>query len=317
MAVYDSSVGRTETGEGIGSLIPDAERREILQDVAASSAVMQLARKVQLSTKYENQPVLSALPQAYWVDGDDGLKETTKQEWENKRLVAEELAVILPIPDNVVADASYDLWAEVRPRLVEAIGKKLDQAVLFGTDAPASWDPSVHEAAVTAGQTVDVGTGVDVAEDISNGMGLVEAGDYDVNGFAARKRLKADLRNLRDANNNVIFNPSLTAGTPGTLFGEPIIYSDANGAWRTEGVDLIGGDWSKLVVGIRQDITFQLFSEGVISDGSGNVVLNLMQQDAKALRVVARYAYTIANPISSNSGDARFPFFVLETTEGS
>ena len=317
MAVYDSSISRTETGEGVGSLIPDAERKEILQDVTAASAALQLGRKVQLSTKYENQPVLSALPQAYWVDGDDGLKQTTTQEWENKRLVAEELAVILPIPDNVVADSSYDLWAEVRPRLVEAIGKKLDQAVLFGTDAPASWEPSIHEAAVTAGNTVDVGTGVDIAADISEGMALVEAGDYEVNGFAARNRLKADLRGMRDQNDGLLFQPSFQAGTPATLYGEPIVYSDANGAWRTEGVDLIGGDWSKLVVGIRQDITFKLFTEGVISDASGNVVLNLMQQDAKALRVVARYAYSIANPISSNSGDDRFPFFALETTEGS
>src|SRR5688500_636617 len=109
MAVYNASVGRGDTGEGVGSLIPDAERKEILQDVATASAALQLGRRVQLSTKYENQPVLSALPQAYWVDGDDGLKETTKQEWENKRLIAEELAVIVPIPDNVVADSSYDL----------------------------------------------------------------------------------------------------------------------------------------------------------------------------------------------------------------
>jgi len=50
-----------------------------------------------------------------------------------------------------------------------------------------------------------------------------------------------------------------------------------------------------------------VFDQGVISDGSGNVVLNLMQQDSVALRVVARYAFATANPANSTaSGGAPF-----------
>lgn len=133
-----------------------------------------------------------------------------------------------------------------------------------------------------------------------------------VNGFAARTGVKAKLRGLRDENGNVIFQPSLTAGTPASLYSEPIVYSDQNGAWDSD-IDVIGGDWNKLVVGIRQDITFKIFEEGVISDSDGKVVLNLMQQDSKALRVVVRYGYAVANPINrKNQVEAnRYPFAVL------
>lgn len=315
MSAYDQSVTRTETGTGAGTLIPDAERREILKGLTASSAVLQLARKVNMSTKVERQPVLSALPEAYWVNGDTGLKKTTKAEWESKYLTAEELAVIVPVPDAVVDDAAYDIFAEVRPLLVEALAIKLDQAVLFGTDAPASYENSVVEGALAAGNVEVKGSNSpDLAEDVNQTLAKVEADGFVPNGYAARARLKAQLRGLRDQNDNLLFQPSLTSGTPATLYGDPIVYSDANGAWIDEGVDLITGDWSKLVVGIRQDITFKLFTEGVISDDSGNVVLNLMQQDSKALRVVARYAFTVANPISRvNENEAtRYPFAYLD-----
>jgi HK97 family phage major capsid protein len=319
VATYDSIITRTETGEGSGTLIPEAQRNEILKGVTATSAVLQLARKVNMSTKHEKQPVLSVLPEAYWVSGDTGLKETSAAEWDNKEIIAEELAVIFPVPENLIADAAYDIFSELRPLIVEALGVKLDQAVLFGTGAPASYEDSVVEAAVAAGNTVNVSATGDDASDVSTLMGLVEADGYNVNGFAGRMRLKARLRNLRDTSGAPIFSPSLTAGTPSTLWGENIVYSDANGAWNAEGVDLIGGDWSKLVVGVRQDITFKLFTEGVSSDGSGNVVLNLMQQDSVALRVTARYGFTVANPINrmNQVEDERYPFAVLETAEGS
>lgn len=314
MADYDQSITRTETGTGTGTLIPDAERKEILKGVQAQSVVLNRGRRVNLSTKIERQPVLSALPEAYWVNGDTGLKKTTKAEWDSKVLTAEELAVIVPVPDAVSADAAYDIFGEVRPLLVEAIAAKLDAAVLFGTDAPASYESSLAEGALAASNTVTKGTEVDVAEDINQVMAKVEADGYNVNGFAARTRFKAQLRGLRDGNDALLFSPALTAGTPSTLYGEPVEFgSDATGVWVDQGVDLFAGDWSKLVVGVRQDITFKLFEEGVISDDSGNVVLNLMQQDSKALRVVARYAFTVANPISRLNEDSasRYPFAYL------
>lgn len=315
MATYNTSIGRTETGTGAGSLIPDAERREILKDVTAASTVLQLGRRVNMSTKVERQPVLSALPSAYWVSGDTGLKQTTKAEWDSKYLTAEELAVIVPVPEAVIDDSSYDIFGEVRPLLAEAIAEALDAAVLFGTNAPASYEDSVVEAALAHGNVETKGTNSpDIAEDINQVMAHVEADDYNVTAFAARNRFKSQLRGLRDQNDNPIFSPSLTAGTPATLYGEPIIYSDNNAAWIDEGVDLIAGDWSKLVIAVRQDLTYKLFTEGVVSDDSGNVVLNLMQQDSVALRVVARYAFTVANPINRHNQvvDGRYPFAYLD-----
>lgn len=305
---------------GADALIPEERAREIIQGLPAQSAALSLFRQVRMSSKVRSQPVLSALPYAYWVDGDTGLKQTSEQSWGRKQMVAEEIAVIVPVPEAVIDDAEYDIFGEIRPRLQEAFGEKIDQAVLFGTDKPASWtDPAIVPGAVAAGNAVAAGTGVDLASDISEAMALVEDDDFDVNGFAARRRIRAALRDLRDTAGNPIYSPSLTAGTPGMLFGEPITYV-RNRAWDGEAAELIAGDFSQAILGIRQDITYKILDQAVISNADGEVVLNLAQQDSVALRAVMRVAYAVNTPATRANMDidTPFPFAVVspEDTSG-
>lgn len=67
------------------------------------------------------------------------------------------------------------------------------------------------------------------------------------------------------------------------------------------------------VLGIRQDITFKVLDQAVLTDDTGAVIINLPQQDSQALRVVMRVAFAAANPITpEQANDAqRFPFAVL------
>lgn len=314
MAVNDIT-GRTDTD----ALIPETIRSEIIKGLPAASAALTLMKTVQMSTKKERQPVLSALPNAYWVNGDTGLKQTTKAEWENQYLEAEELAVLVPIPDAVREDAEFDIWGELKPSIVEALGLKIDEATIFDEDSPASFPDAIITAATAAGNAVPRESIGDLAADIGDEGGVmnhVEEDGFAVTGFAARTRLKSALRGLRDKNGALLFQPSLQAGTPATLYDEPIVYPDGNGAWEETGVDLVAGDWSKAIIGIRKDITFRVFEDGVISDEEGKVILNLMQQDSAVLRVVMRLGFVVANPINRKNPDAesRYPFAVLDGT---
>lgn len=186
---------------------------------------------------------------------------------------------------------------------------------MFGTNKPASWAESVEDFAQAAGSAFTRGSvgGQDLAEDINQVMALVEADGFDVTGFAARKALKASLRGLRDSNKQPIFSPSLTAGTPSTLYGEAIEYVKNSSAWDAARADLLAGDWSKGIIGVRQDFTFKLLDQAVITDNTGAVIYNLAQQDMVAMRVVARYAWQVANPVTraNQTESTRSPFAVL------
>jgi HK97 family phage major capsid protein len=300
--------------------IPEQVASDVLKEATASSTVMQLARKVRMSSKTYRQPVLDVLPDAYWVSGDTGLKQTTEVEWDNVYLTAEALAVLVVVPDEFLQDATIPIWSEVRPLIAEAFGRKIDNAALWGLDKPASWTNYVYADAATAGNYVEIGqnatlagngnTTSDLATDVA-AMGLQLAEDgFNLNGFAAQPGFNWRLVGQRSANGDPIYTQLIGENRQG-LYGVP--FTEArNGAWDNE-VKLIGGDWSKAILGTRLDMTFTMHEDAVISDGSGNVVFNAMQQDSKIMRVVGRWGFAIANPVTrlNTTAATRSPFSLL------
>lgn len=269
-----------------------------------------------MSAKQKTLPVMSALPTAYFLNGDTDMKKTTKAEWEKLTLTAEEIAVIVPIPDAVYNDSSYDLWAELKPQIEEAFAVAIDNAIAFGTNKPSTWPTAIVPAAIAAGNKVALGTDVDVAGDIIGEDGVmakVEESGYKVSAFYSDSTMEAKLRNLRDKNNQLLYNLSLTSNTPASLIGRPIMY-DEQGIFDTAQALMIAGDFTKAVYAIRQDITYNVLTEAVIQNTDGTIAYNLAQQDMKALRCVMRLGVQIANPVTRKnaSNENRYPFAVLQ-----
>lgn len=297
--------------------LPDQLAREVIQTAPQASVVAARARKVPMSTKTMKQSVLASLPDAYWVNGDTGLKQTTKVAWSGVSMTAEEIAVIVPIPDALMADSTVPLWDEIKPLLIEAVGKKIDDATIFGNDKPASWPAALIPGAIAAGNSVELGTGEDIGVDIATLGERMAIDGFAMNGFISRPGLHWSLVGLRDAQGKSIYgapdNNNLVGGVPtAALYGYPL-NEVTTGVWDPTDAVLLGADWTKVVLGIRQDITFQLFTEGVISDENGKVILNLMQQDSKALRLVFRVGFQVANPMTRLNQNAatRYPAAVI------
>ena len=87
-----------------------------------------------------------------------------------------------------------------------------------------------------------------------------------------------------------------------------------NGSFDKSKALMISGDFSQLAYSIRQDITFKLFTEGVVQNSDGSIAYNLMQNDMVALRAVMRLGWEIPNPINSVEKDKtkRCPFSILK-----
>ena len=285
----------------IQSLIPEDVQREIVQGVPEQSAIMRVARRLpDMSRAQRRLPVLASLITANFVNGDTGLKQTGEQVWANKFIDAEELAVIVPIPENVLADADYDIWSEIRPRIVEAFGIAFDAAVMFGTNAPAAWPDDLLTAATAAGNVADLSNFADIYDAIlgeTGSMSLIEQDGFGVNGHIAALSMKGRLRGLRDANGMPIFLRSMAERTTYELDGSPVMFP-MNGAFNAASALLFSGDWTQLVWSLRQDITFKLLDQAVLTDAANNIVFNLPQQDMVALRAVIRLGWQMPNPIN-------------------
>ena len=301
----------------LAGLIPEEISREIIQGATEDSAVLAMGRR--LSNMTSNQLVLNvldALPTAYFVNGDTGRKQTTNMAWDKKRIYAEEIAVIVPIPEAALDDANYDIWGEVRPRITEAFGKVIDAAILFGTNKPTSWRAGIVQTATTSGNTVTpTTTGTSpIFTDIMGPGGLIakiEEDGYDPDGVISSVAMRGKLRGITDTTGNPIFKEDFQGTTQYALNGMRMVFPK-NGAFDTTAAQMIVGDWNQLVYAIRQDITFKVFTEGVVQDTDGTIAYNLMQNDTVALRAVMRLGWEIPNPINAfNATNAtRCPFSV-------
>jgi HK97 family phage major capsid protein len=299
---YNNVISRTDAA----SLIPEEVSRDMIATATTESAVLSMFRKVPVGRNQVRMPVLSTLPVAYWVGGDTGLKQTTELNWANKFLNVEEIAVIVPVPDNVLADAEVNIWDEAMPYLVEAFGRTLDSAVFFGTNAPGSFPTNISAASAAAGNTVtEAATAANGGfwGDLDNTIGKVEEDGFDVNGFVAARNARGKLRAARNTQGDRLDAGRLD-GALSQIDGLPVTYPMRglfpSGGSAGTNVRLFAGDWSQFVVGVRQDISIKILTEAVIQDNTGAIMFNLAQQDMTAVRLTFRVGWQVANLVNND-----------------
>ena len=303
--------------ENAEALIREQIVDAIAQDVPKSSSFMAMAKKLpNMTSKQTRIRVLDFLPTAYWVNGDTGMKQTSKQAWDNVWLTAAELAVIVPIPEAVLDDSEFDIMGEVTPRVIEAIGQRVDSAIIFGENRPAEWQNDIITLARQAGNNVSLGSNPNYYDKILCEDGVfakVEDDVYSVSGVIASTNMKAKLRGIKDSTGQPIFVKSMQDATSYALDGTPMQFP-VNGAFNKSIAQLVAGDFSQAVYSIRQDITTKILTEGVIQDPiNKEIVYNLAQQDMIALRVVFRIGWALPNPATRMDEDrVGCPFAYLE-----
>lgn len=309
---FNNIVGRAD----VAGIIPVKYSNELIQAIVEQSHVMRLSRRLRDMTVYEERmPVLSALAYGYFLDGDTDLVQTSEVNWKNVYLYAKDVAVLVPIPRNVLADSSVPLWEQIRPELATAAGVTVDNATLYGAGAPSEgWPTAIITAANAAGHAVSEAAHVDLYDAILATGGvfsLVEQDGFGVTGSIAHLAMRGKLRSVRDADGNPIFNRDPVVAAQYNLDGTPCIFP-TNGAGNAT-YPLVSGDWSQLVYSIRQDMQFDVYTEGVIQDAAGNTIYNLMQQRMAAIMLTMRLGFALPNPINRvNPTEAtRYPFAYL------
>jgi len=305
---YNNVISRTDAQ----ALVPEVVSTEILAGLVNESAALQMFRQLPMSTNQTRMPVLAALPVAYFVNGDTGLKQTTEVDWSNKYLNVEEIAAIVPIPEAVLDDIAFDAWGMAMPLLANAIARTLDAAIFFGTNKPASWPNAIVTDAATAGNTVVRGTNAAAAGgiygDYSDAYGKVEADGFDVNGVISHVNYKARLRNARSTQGEALDDVFVAELKDSVKYPMRGLWPSASG-----GAETIVGDFMQGILGMRQDITYKILDQAVIQDNTGAIQFNLAQQDMVALRIVMRCGFQLANVLNYDQATdaARYPFAAI------
>jgi len=344
---YNTGLFRNDSGNS--SVYVDQKVRElppelaagIIEDAQATSSALKLGEVTKMNSRTKVFTIKESPAEAYWIKGttdalggagdgsraskDVALKQTTSMSWSEKKMEAEEIAVVVPLPDTWESDSDVD-FGVIRPDLVAAVAVAIDNAILWGTEIPSSWVANgfngVLPDTLASGNTVSasdihatyptLGLYRDLADAIAAMAELMAEDGYDPTGFVTYPGFKWKLVRLRSDDGTPIY--ATVPGSPAqTVYGQPL-EEVRNGTWNTHKDDalMIAGDWSKLKIGIRQDLQWAISDSAPIFNTAGELVLNTFQQDAKVIRLTFRIAANIVNPHMRLGGE--FPFSALVPT---
>ena len=268
MALSGTATNRTSID------LPVDVSREIMQKAQESSAIMSLARKIELPGRGAAINVITSDPEAAWV-GETSSKPVSNPGLQTKIMRAYKLAVIVPFSDEFRRDLS-SLFDALIQRLPGALAKKFDETVFGNGDKPG--DDFDNFATITAQS---------LASDVYGGL---VAADTDIalhggiaNGYAISPQMKGILLAAVDGNERPLFINSVAEGAIPMILGNPT--KIAKGAFKSGSPATVGvvGDWTQAMYGTVEGVKIGYSADATLDLGGGSSI-NLFQQNMFAVK---------------------------------
>ena len=316
-------------------VLPIEYGREIIRGVLGRSKALELGRRLpDMRGKTYKLNVLSSLPVAGWVKNGttpSGAADEIKNKpisdlaWQGKDLVAEEIAVIVPVSLNTLRDVEnyVDIVPEITEQVVGAFQQVIDATIFFGVGSPWAGYNGIVAEATAAGATVSWNgtSGTSFYNAVNDAMEKVENSGYVPTAILGGPSLNSAFR-------KTITELGVLAGDQGEIGALPR-HIDLTGGFNQTSAFAIVGDFRYLVYSFREEMEMRLLSEATLVDPStGSALYNLAQQDMVAFRFTMRLAAAIPNPVNRVSGQldsgssnlvassSAYPFAIITKTAG-
>ena len=287
--------------------IPPQFSTQIIQEATQQSAALTLGTRVPMGTSVMQMPVPKTFPKAAWVTAG-GRKPFTDLQVGVEQMTAEEVAAVVAIPDVYLEDSSINLWNFVRPLLAEAIAAAVDDAILFGIDAPPTFPVGGLAAMAQA-----VTGGTDHLDTVNQALQAVENSGLAVTGSAADIAVRGALRGMRDSNGDPLCGcMNVDSQQVDSLYGQRIAYVP----FGPTSPDFFTGAWRYLIIGVRSDIRYDVNRAGVIADESGAVVISGWQDNTTPMKVWMRLACAVVRPVTRRCPTGATPFAKATIADG-
>lgn len=271
--------------------LPTDISQEVMQIAQGQSAIMQLARRINLPGRGLSIPTITGDPEAAWVDETDA-KPVKNPGIGMKIMKGYKLAVILPFSNEFRRDLAA-LYDNIVARLPGALAQKFDQTVIGAVEKPGdNFDNLAAATAQSILKTVSTSEydGLVAAyADVSTAGGVV-------NGVALSPQAQGILLAATDSTGRPLFVNSVADGAIPRILGVPTyagrgVYKPGaageGSAAGTPAIVGIVGDWSQAMYGFAQDIDITFSDQATLTylDASNqSVTINLWQRNMFAVR---------------------------------
>lgn len=236
-----------------GYLVPEELRAEVFRVLPDFTVMRKIARVIPMASDTLLLNSLAARPSAYWT-AEYASKSTTSSEFSQVTLNANDLVCLLPVSEQLLADANINLVNFIIQLFAEAIGATEDKAFFTGTGT--GQPRGINQESIT---TVDAG----LTGDFDDVISLIHSVPQRVRNsksaaFVGHNNVIRQLRTIKDTTNRYLWEPgNPNTGQPDRLYGYPVYeQNDLNQR------ELYFGDWSYYIIGDRQSIRVATTTEG-------------------------------------------------------
>ena len=236
-----------------GYMVPEELKAEVWRILPDFSVMRNLARVMPMQSNSLKLNSLAARPYAYWT-AEYASKSTTSAEFGQVELVPNDLVCLLPVTEQLIADANINIVSFIIELFAEAIGTEEDNKFFTGsgTGQPRGIDTETLTQidAGLAGTFDDI---ITLTHSVAQRVRQAKSSAFVTNGYTLMQ-----LRKLKDGNNRYLWEPgNPNAGTPEKLYNYPVYEQNSIGNGH-----IFFGDWNFYIIGDRQQIRVATTTEG-------------------------------------------------------
>lgn len=274
-------------------LVPEYFASEVVRVAEKAGHVRRDARNYPMLSDTLNVPTAGSVT-AYRVAEKSAITSSMPTTGD-VNLVAQQLAVLVPMSNQLLADANVDVVDLITTLAGEALAKKEDE---WGIEGLGAGEGIFQTAAVNV---VTMGSGHDAFTDITADYLLDVLNEIDENALDGGKWYMSFsvfnlLRKVKDENGQYIVQQPGN-GMPATIWNFPVEFvatmpksSDSAAATKF----LAFGNLKYMLFGDRQQLTIDISRDASVVDTDGSTTLNLFQRNMSAIRVIERIDIELA-----------------------
>ncbi|NFG22402.1 phage major capsid protein [Clostridium botulinum] len=263
--------------DNLTGTVPVEIAKEVIKNVIDQASILKVCKRENMESDKKTIPQLIDSGSASWVKEGKPIG-TTIPTFAYPQLKAYKLAVIVPVTSEKNKDSVINVMEEIKQAMADAFAKAIDNAMIFGIDSP--FDTNLISA--IGGQKITATDRLDT--DLSNAMGLVEDNKYNCNNILMGASEKKVLRTL---SNDAKYKGAITLTS---AYETPIEFVRNFDNTKARAIT---GDFSKALVGTRDNIEYKVLDQATIK--SGDTEINLAQDDMIAIKATMRLGFVVVD----------------------
>lgn len=245
-----------------GYLVPDEFERQLIEALEEQNIMRQLATVIRTESGDRQIPVVATKGTAAWVD-EEALIPESSDTFKQVTLNAYKVATMIKISTELLNDSAFSLESYIAKEFARRVGIKEEEAFFVGdgTKKPTGILENATVAKTTASATA---IALDEVLDLFYSLRVPYRAKAS---FVTNDSTMKEIRKLKDANGQYLWQPSIKEGAPDMIVGKPIHTSGFVPAMAAGAKSLMFGDYSYYWIADRQSRTFQRLNEMFATTG--------------------------------------------------